>query len=172
MNNSHQWVDAIIHALMGPEKRRLDRRISDLTRSNNTMKRVNAPGFIYKGEKYIPEDRRQEFGINRIQNKHLPPIAFELMAEASSFSLDKDLVDTDETQLRQLFYKMIRDSNTIQELRDALPDCVVRLMKDLSHVTRQNDDPAYAIRGDHRAMKQYEALLPKIEMYSVTSMLY
>lgn len=173
MNNSHAWLDMIIQALMGPEKRRLDRRITELTRQNNALKRINAPGFMFQGVRFIPEDRRQEFSINRYQNKHLPPVAFELMSEVSSLCLDKDLVEIDEGQLRQLFFKMIRDVNTLQELRDALPDCVANLMPtDVKTLSRQQDDPTYKIQNDPRALKQYTQLLTKIEMYSVSSMLY
>ena len=174
MNNSYQWIDAIIAALFTAEKRRLDRSILEITRRNNEIKGGNHPGFMHRGVKHIAAQNYPQYVANRSVHKMLPSVAFELMSEVSTFTIDKDKVDGDEAQIRQLLFKLLVNCNDLQDIRNSLPDCIVNILKEpkLRALKRTLVDPCYHIRSDYRAMKMYEKLLPKIEMYSVAQMLY
>ena len=172
MNNAHQWIDVIVDSLFKAENRRLDRMITELTRRNNNLKKVTAPGFTHMGRKHIPNDMAHQYAANRMANVHLPLLHFELIAEVSKLQVDLDQLQNDETAIRQILWKLLRDRNTYQEIRDALPDCISNTIKELQPYDRMINDPRHFLEHDPRALKMYDKILPKIEMYSVAGMLY
>lgn len=172
MNNAHQWIDAIIDSLFKAENRRIDRTITELTRRNNSLKKITAPGFIHMGRKHIPNELAYQYAANRMANVHLPLLHFELIAEVSKLQVDLDQLQNDETAIRQILWKLLRDRNTYQEIRDALPDCISNTIQSLAGIERMIPDPRHYLEHDQRALRMYNRILPKIEMYSVAGMLY
>lgn len=102
----------------------------------------------------------------------MPTLAFELLTEANEFLNDVKKVELDKEQIKQVLFKLLYPTTTLQEIRDALPDCLVPLAPDISKLSRQTDDPTWFIRNDERALKQYRKILPKIEMYAMSRLIY
>lgn len=170
MINSHEWIDAISKQLFAAENRRIDRMIEDLNKKNSAIKKKVLFGFMHMGTRYIPESCKTQAAALRRQP--MPTLAFELLAEANEFLNDVRKVELDKEQIKQVLFKLLYPANTLQEIRDSLPDCLVPLAPNISKLSRQTDDPTWFIRNDERALKQYRKMLPKIEMYAMSRLIY
>lgn len=171
MQNSHEWIKAIIERLFQPEDRRINMMIEELNNRNSAIKGKQLFGFRHLGDVYIPESCRQQVAALRKQQV-LPSLAFELMNEASDVLVDVKKVNLDKDQIKQILFKLLYSATTLQDIRDALPECLVPLVPEIAKLSRYNDDPTWFIRNDHRALRQYEKILPKIELYAMTRMIY
>lgn len=169
-NNTGLWMNAVIHQLFAAEDRRLDRITSDLNRKNCEALGKIAHGFRHQGMRFIPLDLKQT--VRQNPKQPLPPLASSLVPQADELIRDIKQTADDRTQIRQLFVRLLDPCISTQDIRDALPDCVAPLMPDLDKLPRTNPDPTWTIRHDERALRQYDKLIPKIEMYAVTRMIY
>ena len=172
MLNSHEWIDRIIAKLFAAEGRRINTIIEELNRKNSEIKRKVLPGFIHMGKRYIPESYKNQVSINRQQKITLPTLAFELLSEASTFIADYNKIKIDQDLIKQTLFKLIYQANNLQELRDALPDVIVFLLPEFVGINRCIQDPTYLIRNDWRAIRDYEKVLPKIELYAMAHLIY
>lgn len=162
-----QWLAGITKALFAAEERRLNSIVSDLNRKNCEALNKRLCGFRHQGMRFVPWDlARSAVG------QPLPALAPELAPQAESLIRDTKQITEDRTMIRQLFVRLLDACNTVQEIRDALPDCVAPLIFDLDKTPRSNPDPLWSIRHDERAVRQYTKLISRIEMYAVTRMLY
>lgn len=178
MVNSHEWLTTILNKLFEPEERRIDSRIRTLTEQNSFRKGRNLLGFMHLGQVYIPKEnklslRAYKRNVGNGSTNPVPPLDFSLMQEASSFITDLRKIELDKAQIKQVLFKLIVNANDVQELRDSLPECLVALIPNqFRGLARKRIDPCFFIRSDHRAVREYERLLPKIEMYAMTRLLY
>jgi hypothetical protein len=174
MVNAHQWLDAIMKRLFEPEARRIDNHIKKLTEKNIALKGGLLLGFIHLGEVYLPKENEPLYKAtsHSLRGKSVQPLAFELIQEASDFISDIKKLNLDKAQIKQVLFHQIINACNLQEIRDALPECIVPLMPELKGLNRQLTDPTYWIRSDPRAVKEFNRMLPKIEFYAMTRMIY
>lgn len=168
-SNTGRWLNAIMAKLFEAEDRRLDRIVSDLNRKNCEARGRAAAGFFHQGIRFIPLDQKQAARANAKQP--LVTLVPDLTAQAESLILDFKQTDDDKTQIRQLFVRLLDPCMTTQEIRDALPECVIPLVPELEQMPRRFAI-GWSIHGDPRALRQYTKLISKIEMYAVSRMLY
>ena len=72
-----------------------------------------------------------------------------------------------------MVFRLVQGCTTRQDIRDVLPECLVAQDKDMGLQTfERTRPPAYTLDNDKRAMKQYEKILPIIEYYSGTHLLF
>lgn len=170
--NSYKLIENIINKLFEPDNKRIDNLIADLTNRNNAIQKIISYGFIHMGNTYISETNKTMFRINSINKENPTPIiAAQLMPEANLLLTDILNSQSDASRIRQILYKLINEACTIQEIRDALPECIVGLISQFVSMQREAE-PAWSIQHDPRALRQYEALLPKIEMYAMSKLIY
>ena len=172
MINSHQWIDRITARLFAAENRRVDAMIEKLNQKNSEIKKKVLYGFVHMGERYFSESSKAQVAANRRQKITLPTLAFELLPEASAFISDINKLKLDRDQIKQVLFKLMYQANTIQELRDAVPEVIVPLIPEFTGISREILDPTYLIKSDWRAVRDYEKVLPKIELYAMTGMIY
>lgn len=170
MKNAHEWIDAICNRLFQAENRRINQIVEDLNKKNSEIKKKQLFGFVHLGEKYIPESCKAQ--AIALRKQPMPSLAFELINEACSFTTDIKKVELDKDQIRQVLYKLLYQANSLQEIRDSLPECLVPLVPEVAKLSRYIQDPTWLIRNDDRALRQYHKMLPKIEMYAMTRMIY
>lgn len=170
MNNSYQWIELIMDKLFEPEDRRIDKMVSELNMANSEIKGKQLHGFMHMGKRYIPKE--YELVGKALAKKPLPSLAFSLLNQANEFDTEVRKLALDRDQIKQVLYKLIYQCNNTQEIRNCLPECVVELLPNLRSMQRTITDPTYLIRNDKFAMKAYEKILPKIEMYSVMRLIY
>lgn len=171
MLNSHEWIKAITERLFAPEDRRIDKMIEELNQRNSAIKGKQLFGFMHLGKRYIPQSCKAQAAALRKQQV-IPSLAFELIDEASVFINDVKKVESDREQIKQVLFKLLYQANTLQDIRDSLPECLISLVPEVAKMDRRNEDPTWLIRNDHRALKQYAKMLPKIELYAMTRMIY
>lgn len=166
MKNSKDWVDLLTNALFVAETRRIGGIIAELTNQNNMQKKTDAIGFRHVGETFtIP-------GMKRMGRSPIPTLSFTLSKEGNDLLKERRVLEMDKSLISQVLFKQLYQCNTIQEVRDSLPDCLVALIPELAKIPRNMIDPLWINRNDERAMTQYRKILPKIEMYSVGQLLY
>lgn len=96
---------------------------------------------------------------------------FSLNEEMECWLKDTKIINEDRDQIRQMLFLMLRTISTERELRNVLPECLVSMIDGLNKHPRMDPD-GYTLRGSLRGMAQYQKLLPKIEIYSVSRLLY
>ena len=171
MHNSQDWINLITRKLFDAETRRLNNKIEELNRRNSEIKKKSFFGFIHLGQHYVPESCKVQAQVMRRQLA--PTLAFELSNEANSFLSDVRKVELDKEQIQQTLFKLLYPAESLQDIRDSLPECLVPLAPEVvSCLSRQRSEPTWAIRNDERAVKQYMKILPKIEMYAMSRLLY
>jgi hypothetical protein len=161
-----QWIESIKRQLFKAELRRHNEIIEELNERNSKIKQIQYIGFTHRGDFFIPKSCQHI----RIKPK-LPTLAFELIPEAEKFFLELDKFNLDSKQIHQILFKLLNPCMDKQDIRDALPECIVALFPKLSAIERRNE-PQWSIRNNPRAIKEYQKILPKIEMYSMSRLLY
>lgn len=164
-------ADAIIKKLFEPEERRLQQIVDELFLANKAIKgQDQIYGFMHMGKRYLPT---QFLAMKSAMHKQLlPSLAFELLEQANAFQTDVSKVEADKAQIRQAVVMLIEQVNGGQELRDALPDCIVNLFPQLAQFKREIQDFTWLIRSNRFAVAAVEKALPKMEFYAATHLIY
>jgi len=170
MTNSHQWIDALIPKLFEAEDRYLGGMISELNRQNSEVKKQRFNGFIYMGVKFVPPELR--WNLRWIAKQPLPTLDFSLLGSSSEFIVHFNRVDLDKRKIKQALFLLLNQCNTLQEIRDVLPDCLVSLVPEIANMDRFIQDPLYMMRSDKFFMDQFPRILEKIEFYVMSHMIY
>lgn len=170
MQNSNAWIERIIPKLFEAEDRYLGVMVTELNKANSEIKRQSFQGFMHMGKKFIPP----EFLWNKamIARRPVPPLHFSLMDQSAEFIRHQTRVDLDKSQIRQILFQQLHQCNDLQEIRDSLPDCLVSLIPELQQVNRYVQDPLWLVRSNPHAVAQYNKILPKIEFYTMSRMIY
>lgn len=170
MNNTKQWCDALISRLFEAENRRLDHIVEELVDANNALLGKPHHGFTFMGSKYIP----MKFDALRkaLARQPVPTLSFMLQDQGRALEKDVQSIQFDKDRIRQVFVTLLTNCNDLQDIRDSLPDCVVSLVPELQVLNRKMAHPTWAIKSDRFALKAYENMLERIEMYAVSRLLY
>lgn len=160
-----QWIQTIMGLLFQHELKRIGELVEKLNYLNCVEKNTVAHGFMYQGVRYVAPS------CIGVYKKNLPNLAFTLSDEAAQFISEKNKIDTDMIHIRQALIALVTQCTTMQELRDSLPDCIVQLTS-LKSLPRTIQDNTYLIRSNKYQLEEYNRILPKIQMYSVSQLLY
>jgi hypothetical protein len=159
-------IDEITTNLFEPEKRRIQGWVDKLIRANQEAYDVKEmPGFLYGGVFY----RASWLGPGDWPGKKA--LHHSLYTEMDALLKDREGVYRDRDFIRQTLVKLLQNCDNSEQIRNTLPEGLVAMMPSLSCI-RRTDEPACTIRGDARAMRQYEKMLPKIEVYSAARLIY
>jgi hypothetical protein len=172
MKNSAEWIDRIVSILFSAEDRRINAAVSELNRRNGVIKNKPTHGFMHMGNTFVPEDSKQQFAMMKRARQVVPVLALELMQEGNDLITDMRKSSLERDQIKQMLYKLLKDATCLQEIRDSLPDSVVALIPELKRIPRSNPDQTWLIRNDERALKQHQKMLPIMEMYAVSQMIF
>jgi hypothetical protein len=164
-SNLHKVIDQICEILFQSEQRRIQTWIDQLIKQNMEFyPQVKFDGFLHDGVLY-----RGSWTVKGpIPTK---AIHASLWPEMDLLITGKKEIEQDEAFIRQTLFKLLYDCQTDQDVRDALPDCLVSILTFTNPLSRTRP-AAYTIEGDQRALKQYQKMLPKIELYTATKLLF
>jgi len=165
LSNAHEVIKRIAGSLFAAEERRLE-KIKDQAITSNKECYPDKPhdGFAYKGMSYFPANLAR--GTRTRASLH--PSLVDTMDE---YLADIEKVWTDRHLISQMLVPLLMPCNDTQDIRDALPNCIVDTLEDLKTLPRLRD-AAYTIQHDTRTMKQYLKTLPRIEFYACARLLY
>lgn len=166
MRNTHTWIDDIIKCLFEPDNRRIQGWIDSLCKKHGELTGSDMYGFIYGGVYYRPSNLTGA----------IPPgkqvVHPNLASDVEDLLLSKKSIDSEKQKIRQTLYMLLEPTDgSLQQIRDALPDCVVDCLPTIKHMSRTRD-PAFTLAGNPRAIRQYEKTLHKMEEYSIARMIF
>lgn len=165
ITNSHQIIKAVVSYLFEAEFRRLQKWTEKLC-EKQTLARGDpmSLGFLYGGEFHRPE---------WLPGGRWPRQALHetLRSEMEAFLRDRAIIRDHQQLISQTLFAMVRNCGTQQELRDALPDCLISIIPELSRIERV-ETVEFKISGNDRAYRQYLKALPLMENYSATRLIF
>lgn len=162
-------IDAIAMELLAVlfqgERKREAAEFDAILAINNEILKNNYIAVTYNGICY----KKPEYG--HIPSESRPSVAFYLYPRMDAYVEDLRIARHDEDMFRQCIFKLTCLADSWQETRDALPECLVACSSYLSKLPRTRK-AAYLIEHDPRAMRQYNTLLVRMEMYYATRLMY
>lgn len=152
----------ITKALFSHEFKRLKREEISLVQDNAKLQ-PNAPdGFFFQG--LVFTDMADNLSGKKAN------LDLSLYERAGRFVADFTLVKNERDRVKQALSIVTRDCFSNQDLRDALPECIIDIAL-LSHLKRTRPE-AFTLDHNRKAYDQYMKLKEKIEFYSTTRLLY
>lgn len=93
------------------------------------------------------------------------------MGRMEKWLKDRETVLTDRSLIRQILFLLIKTRYDKQEIRDALPECLVPLVPGCSLLPRTRE-PGWTLQHKPMALRQFHDLTPKMEVYSAARLFY
>jgi hypothetical protein len=166
--SNYPTIQRISTQLMEAEARRLNKMISDINKENKHLRGTQIDGFTYNGDYFQP--KQESLMLGAVYDPKTP-LHHGLYSRMDAYLKDRKQVTADMIQIDQVMYLLLKGLTTDQERRDALPECVVACVKDFERLQRTRDE-AYTLANSPLHRSQYERILPKMELYSMTRLLY
>lgn len=157
----------LVKHLFAAEIRRLDGMLIELGKSNDrAIDGQPSAGFMYKGDYFLRADYKNPPAHG--ERKVLVPDLWDQMGKYQE-ETSKLLMDIH--KINQMTFRLVKGCNTAQDIRDALPECLVNVSAEMRQLPRTNQE-GWTILGDERAVRQFEKVKPLMEFYSATSLMY
>lgn len=171
---AHAGIDEITKVLFEAERRRIAKDIEKLITDNDEAWGLKSDGFLYGGQFYTAKEGMSQGGMRKIS------LHYNLSDRMEQFEKEQRTIESDATQITQNLVKVWdtceRDLSQpfIYNLRDNIPDCIVPLLSILRGLKRSR--PIGSIfdqtKEGQRNYNQYMKIVPKIEYYFATRLLY
>lgn len=163
----HTIITEMLTAVFQPEYRRLAAWVDRICKQNREA--YNDPdliGFIYNGQVYKP--LAVDAAVTAIKRRGLHSTLTDSM---ENYLRDIGALTRDKAYIAQSLFKLIEPCENLQDVRDALPNCLCDALPALNGLSRGREE-AWTIAGDPRAQRQYAKILPQIEMYAAARLIY
>ena len=166
-----EFQQSTIVYLFEHEDKRLAGQIGNLAKDNDEICKSrgegNYYGFIFDGVAYRDPNAKEHFAM-------LPGLDFSLNDRMEALMSQKNQMNKDIQLVRQALFNLLNPATTDQQARDTLPECLLPVVKELmpDGVPSRMDQPTCTIQDNPRALRQYEKILPLIEQYSATRLIF
>lgn len=164
MDNSHHIIVDMLEMLFVAEHRRLDANLLKLHNANKSAWGKQGDGFIYQGVFFVPK------GTPKGRRTNLPLHA-RLQGEGDAYMADQRVIEEDAKWISQLLFRLMDSCHTGQDVRDAVPECISDTLPEVYRSLDRIRTPSYFILNE-MDLKLYNRVLPRIEFYSATRLLY
>ena len=160
-----QLIWDILKVLRVPEDRRLASSVDHLVKLHIEVSGTEVPGFLYRGLPF----RHTDAPAGRLAYKALHPTLYNEVEKhlASIKNLEDDL-----QAVGQALLAVVRPCETLQDLRDALPDCLSWAMASELHDLPRTREEAWTLTEGTRQHRQYVKMKPRIEAFCAARLLY
>lgn len=166
--NTTTLIDQLTTTLFKHESEHADKLLNELIDANNRLKGIVSVGILLQGKKFVPT----QYGkLTALQAVKIPSLHFTLMECGNDFLREVNQSEIDKAQIKQILFKILQPCSNIQDVRDALPECIVNNHAPLLAMQRTREE-VYTIKDDVRAMKQWKDLLPKISLFAMSKFIY
>lgn len=155
---SESYSEQIIEKLFQPEKRRHKQICEDFLKRNNEIIGESRDGFRYMGKAFLAA-------------YNAAPLATELVPDFSKHLSQWNQVQKDQQYIKQVLMNLLKPCVRKSEVRDALPECLVSFFPGLQGIVRTREH-GWTLKDKPILYQQYKSILPKIEMYYATSLIY
>lgn len=155
-------ADSLNFHLFEHENKRLNTLLDKIMVADANMHPGIFPaGFAYKGETF----KRTYYSVKGLQNLHP-----SLHDQMDHYLADRDVIMADKVKIGSILRAILTPCDSAQDIRDALPECMVQFIAD-KHLPRTRPE-AYTIQHQKLVMRQYQMILPRIQFYVSTRLLY
>jgi len=162
------WINDILGKIFEIEQNRLSKQIESLIEENNMKLGQYNPGFFYMG-KYYTNILHYTYYYNP---GDLPSLNSQLHPEMAPLRTLEDQMKLDRSYIRQVLEKLLLPCQTVQDVRDVLPECVVDLFPTLKELPRTRE-PAWTFENANPMLqRQYSRALVKVQGYLAMRYLY
>lgn len=159
----------IVKHLFFAELARLDSVLNSIIDKNDRINGIDiSAGFMHQGEFYQRTNatRQPTAGEKLMLNPDLWPAMDKYLKASSRLIMEVHLVN-------QAVYRLVRGCMSHQDVRDALPECLVAQDQTGNYKGLQRTrEAAWTLAGDAMALSQYEKILPSIEYYAATHLIF
>lgn len=166
LDNLNALVSHLMDSIFEADQRRID-KISDALVDKYAGSKDT--GLTFNSLRVMHSDRRKGKGGRPINWIQPPPEASEEMENLKS---DITRIKKDYAAIRQLFVQLVGGMQTLQDIRDSLPDEVVDLMNTHIKALPRTRPPAWVFEGDEKRQALYARLEPTIMRYIAAKFLF
>lgn len=156
---------AIIAHLEKSENKRLQAYIDQLVTQNCQLMNTPVLGFLYEGLPY----RHSTAAKGKMTLRAAHP---EIHAKLEDFLASCADTTSNMQFIKQALATLCRPVITQQDLRDALPECLLFVLDEAGQKLERTRPEAWTIQDNPRALKQYLKILPKIQFYTAARLIY
>jgi hypothetical protein len=152
-----------------PEERRLQAMLDRLIEQNQEVMPASTGamcGFIFNGERHIHSRYPGYPGTL------LPGLSFGLNDPMDAWLKDKAVINQDRDLIQQTLFKCVFNWRDGQDFRNRMPDAVVPLLSDGLQLLPRTVPFEEATCLKDRDRRQFEKILPKIELYTAVRLIY
>ena len=168
MQNAYQWIDMIVASLFQPDIKRLGEIVTQLNEENSRRLGVQYFGFMHLGKRYV--DPRYESQRKILSKYPMPTLGLEMQEKLVQFDLDAAQLEKDKAVIKQALTPLLINCNDLQDIRNSLPECLIHLVPQISHLQRTLENNTVFIESDVYAVRAYGRALPLIQAYSVAGL--
>lgn len=161
-------IQVIREDLVKAETRRLNRILVEVNREHRAITMAKHDGFVYNGTFYLPNQPSITHAGPKGRADQVHPTLEKRMQD---FEADKKIVVSEAGLISQILFVILDPCTSQQDMRDALPECLVECVEGLSALPRTNQE-VWTILSNPRAMRQYEKLHPRMIFYTMARLLY
>jgi hypothetical protein len=155
----------IFKVLFEGENRRCRKELDALIEDNNLIKGVAAFGFTFGGIPYL------KTSAVRVTPESRPSLSYQLCPRMDQYVADAAQLSLDYKQIRQAITLLCEKVFTWEDLRNALPECLVSCSSVLRAYPRTKE-AGFTLLENPRQHKQFLALVTKMEMYFATRLMF
>lgn len=157
-------IKPLIRGLMEKEISRLHKIMTQLVVENHVLG-GHKYGFYYFGVLYSPYERRYT------ASQSLKAIHQSLTHQAHALYTASLKRQSDEQKLRQTLSVLLSRCNTRQDVRDALPEILGKLVNDLRTLPRSRPE-GFVLNKTPHLREQYNTALEIVNFYTFNKMVY
>jgi len=157
-------IPPLMESLMGVEKNRLKKAKAELVKKNHGLGGEEL-GFYYLDMRFSIADQRFQNG------QTLPYVLPALNEEASELYEEIRKVEHDEQKLRQSLSVVVPKCNTLQEVRDVLPEIFIREVPQLRALERLRE-PGFILEEYPMLKPQFMKAMEIADYYTVNKLIF
>lgn len=160
-----QLVEDIISFLAEPELKRLKAINDQIVEANREVTKNPALAVMHQGFLFRHSEAPK--------GKHTwPALDHSLTREANGYMENAKNVARELQIIKQGLLTLLKDLLLIQDIRDALPECLVRALPHAFNNLPRTREEAWNLDRESRAYRNYEKMIPKIEFFTAARMIY
>lgn len=159
-------MQAVVARLYEPETRRLNNMVTQLVARNCEVRKIESACFMHNGEIFLANDMAMPPAGQR------PYLDFSLRDEVAEYVSIRDKSAHNKQRIGQLITKLIEPCESLADIRNVLPECLVGICRDMFGEFDRTNEPAYNAVGNPRVQREYAKMLPVISTLAMGHMLY
>lgn len=159
-NAQSDFINGIVALLFRADRININSWLQQIVVKNQKLGASNENGFRFAGRTFStgPCSLRP------------PPLDISLSDEMTQLVEAQRKIDENAAFVRQMIFNVIDPCLNYQDLRDALPDCIVQMVDGLSDLPRERE-VAYTLKDRPMIHRQFARIYPIIQAASASRLL-